>query len=68
MDDPADVIVNFLPSKTRRISPQGVSLFAIDYFDDRLGPLVAQRDNGSTSHNRLTWFFEIRDIPMALTR
>ena len=27
-----------------RISPQGVSLFAIDYFEHWLGPLVARRD------------------------
>ena len=44
IDDPTDVLVNFLPRKTRRISPQGVSLFAIDYFEHWLGPLVARRD------------------------
>ena len=44
MDDPSDVLLNFRPRKTRRISPQGVSLFAIDYFEHWLGPLVARRD------------------------
>jgi putative transposase len=44
IDDPTDVLLNFLPRKTRRISPQGVSLFAIDYFENWLGPLVARRD------------------------
>ncbi len=44
IDDPTDVLLNFLPRKTRRISPQGVSLFAIDYFEHWLGPLVARRD------------------------
>ena len=43
-DDPDHVLLNFLPRTTRRISPQGVSLFAIDYFEHWLGPLVARRD------------------------
>jgi len=43
-DNPFDVLLSFLPNKTRRISPQGVSLFANDYFDPWLGPLVARRD------------------------
>ena len=43
-DDPEQVLLNFLPRTTRRISPQGVSLFAIDYFEQWLGPLVARRD------------------------
>jgi putative transposase len=44
IDDPDQVLLNFLPRTTRRISPQGVSLFAIDYFEQWLGPLVARRD------------------------
>jgi putative transposase len=44
IDDPDHVLLNFLPRTTRRISPQGVSLFAIDYFEHWLGPLVARRD------------------------
>jgi putative transposase len=44
IDDPDHVLLNFLPRKARRISPQGVSLFAIDYFEHWLGPLVALRD------------------------
>lgn len=43
-DDPDQVLLNFLPRTTRRISPRGVSLFAIDYFEQWLGPLVARRD------------------------
>ena len=43
-DTPIDVLLNFLPNKSRRISPQGISLFAIDYFDPWLGPLIARRD------------------------
>ncbi|WP_232816712.1 Mu transposase C-terminal domain-containing protein [Paracoccus zhejiangensis] len=43
-DDAVDVLLNFLPRKTRRITPQGISLFAIDYFESWLGPLVARRD------------------------
>ncbi len=44
IDDPDHVLLNFLPRKARRISPQGVRLFAIDYFEHWLGPLVARRD------------------------
>ena len=44
IDDPDQVLLNFLPRTTRRISPQGVSLFAIDYFEQWLGSLVARRD------------------------
>ncbi|WP_370204718.1 Mu transposase C-terminal domain-containing protein [Pararhodobacter marinus] len=44
IDAPVDVLLNFLPRKTRKISPQGFSLFAIDYFEPWLGPLVARRD------------------------
>jgi putative transposase len=43
-DDPSDVLLNFLPRKTRRLSPQGVSLFAIDYFEHWLGPHISRRD------------------------
>lgn len=44
IDDPEHVLLNFLPRTTRRISPQGVSLFAIDYFEHWLGPFVPRRD------------------------
>lgn len=43
-DEPAEVLLNFLPRTERRISPQGVSLFAINYYEPWLGPLVARRD------------------------
>uniref|UniRef100_UPI00286AB68F Mu transposase C-terminal domain-containing protein n=1 Tax=Tabrizicola sp. TaxID=2005166 RepID=UPI00286AB68F len=44
IDEPDHVLLNFLPRKTRRISPQGVSLFANDYFEHWLGPFIARRD------------------------
>uniref|UniRef100_UPI0026399364 transposase n=1 Tax=Maricaulis sp. TaxID=1486257 RepID=UPI0026399364 len=44
VDDPVDVLLNFLPRKSRRISPQGISLFALDYYEPWLGSLVARRD------------------------
>lgn len=44
IDNPVDVLLNFLPRKKRSISPQGVSVEAIHYFDPWLGPLVARRD------------------------
>lgn len=44
VDDPMAVLVNFMPRELRRISPQGVSLFAIDYYEPWLGRLVARRD------------------------
>ena len=44
VDDPVDVLLNFLPRKAGRISPQGISLFALDYYEPWLGPLVARRD------------------------
>ncbi|GHE06452.1 transposase [Allgaiera indica] len=43
-DDPVNVLLNFLPRAERQITPQGVSLFAVDYFEPWLGPLVARRD------------------------
>lgn len=44
IDVSVDELLNFLPRKTRKISTQGISLFAIDYFEPGLGPLVARRD------------------------
>lgn len=43
-DDPHAVLLNFLPRERRALSPQGIGLFALDYFDPWLAPLVAQRD------------------------
>lgn len=43
-DDPIRVLLAFMPGTERRISPQGVSMFALDYFSPWLGSLVPQRD------------------------
>lgn len=43
-DDPIGVLLAFMPGTERRISPQGVSMFALDYFSPWLGGLVPQRD------------------------
>ncbi len=58
IDAPVDVLLNFLPRKTRKISPQGISLFAIDYFEPWLGLLVARRDR----LNPLDLCYDPRDI------
>ncbi|RUU68752.1 transposase, partial [Mesorhizobium sp. M7A.F.Ca.MR.362.00.0.0] len=39
-DDAMQVLLAFLPVAERRISPQGVSMFALDYFSPWLGSLV----------------------------
>jgi putative transposase len=38
------VLLAFMPGTERRISPQGVSMFALDYYSAWLGELVPQRD------------------------
>lgn len=43
-DDPMRVLLAFLPGAERRLSPQGVSMFALDYYSSWLGGLVPQRD------------------------
>jgi len=43
-DDAMSVLLAFMPGKERRISPQGVSMFALDYYSPWLGALVPQRD------------------------
>ncbi|MFK4532041.1 transposase InsO family protein [Bradyrhizobium ottawaense] len=43
-DDAARVVLAFLPGTERRLSPQGVSMFALDYYSPWLGCLVPQRD------------------------
>ncbi len=48
-DDAARVVLAFLPGAERRLSPQGVSLFALDYYSRWLGwPGPAARPFGST--------------------
>ncbi|WP_245486884.1 Mu transposase C-terminal domain-containing protein [Mesorhizobium sp. M7A.F.Ca.MR.176.00.0.0] len=57
-DDAMQVLLAFLPVAERRISPQGVSMFALDYFSPWLGSLVPQRDR----LGRLELRYDPRDI------
>lgn len=43
-DDPMRILLAFMPGTERRISPQGVSMFALNYYSPWLGALVPQRD------------------------
>ncbi len=43
-DEPLRVLLAFMPGTERRLSPQGVSMFALDYYSPWLGALVPQRD------------------------
>ncbi|WP_340040428.1 transposase family protein [Aminobacter sp. Piv2-1] len=43
-DDPMRVLLAFMPGTERSLSPQGVSMFALDYYSSWLGSLVPQRD------------------------
>lgn len=43
-DDPIRVLLAFMPGTERRISPQGLSMFALDYYSPWLSELVPQRD------------------------
>ena len=38
------ILLAFMPGKERRLSPQGVSMFSLDYYSPWLGALVPQRD------------------------
>ena len=53
-DDPSRVVLAFLPGAERRLTPQGVSLFALDYYSSWLGVLVPRRDRLSRLEVRLT--------------
>ena len=43
-DSAEAVLLNFLPEKQRRLTPQGVELFALHYYAPWLGVLVPERD------------------------
>lgn len=43
-DAPEAVLLNFLPEKRRRLTPQGMELFALHYYAPWLGVLVPERD------------------------
>lgn len=57
-DDPTRVVLSFLPGAKRRLSPQGVSLFALDYYSPWLGGVVPRRDR----LDRLEVRYDPRDI------
>lgn len=57
-DDAVRVVLAFLPGAERRLSPQGVSLFALDYYSPWLGSLVPLRDR----LGRLEVRYDPRDI------
>ena len=57
-DDPARVLLAFMPGSERPVSPQGVSMFALDYYSPWLGGLVPQRDR----LGRLEVRYDPRDI------
>jgi putative transposase len=44
MDAPDRVLLSFLPSATRQLSAQGLSMFALHYYAPWLGSLVTERD------------------------
>jgi putative transposase len=43
-DDPLQALIAFLPGGERRLTPQGVSFEALDYYAPWLGELVPERD------------------------
>jgi len=43
-DDPLQILIAFLPGGERRLTPQGVSVNAIDYYSPWLGVFVPERD------------------------
>ena len=57
-DDPMRILLAFMPRTERRISPQGVSMFALDYYSPWLGALVPQRDR----RGKLEVRYDPRDI------
>ncbi|WP_192250203.1 Mu transposase C-terminal domain-containing protein [Mesorhizobium caraganae] len=63
-DDPMRVLLAFLPGTERRISPQGVSMFALDYYSPWLGGLVPQRDR----LDKLEVRYDPRDISHVYVR
>lgn len=63
-DDPMRVLLAFMPGTERRISPQGVSMFALDYYSSWLGELVPQRDR----LGKLELRYDPRDISHVYAR
>jgi putative transposase len=57
-------VLAFLPGAERRLSPQGVSLFGLDYYSPWLGRLVPRRDR----LGRLEVRYDPRDISHVYVR
>lgn len=57
-DQPHAVLLNFLPGDRRSLSPQGLRMFALDYYSEWLGILVPERDG----LDRLEVRWDPRDI------
>lgn len=63
-DDAMRVLLAFMPATERRISPQGVNMFALDYYSPWLGELVPQRDR----LGKLELRYDPRDISHVYAR
>lgn len=57
-DDPFRVLLHFLPNEQRALTPQGVSINAVDYYSDALGLLIPERDR----LGKLDFRYDPRDI------
>lgn len=64
VDDPHHVRLTFLQGCQRRLSPQGISMFALHYYSSWLGRLVSQRDR----LGKLEVRFDPRDISQIFVR
>ena len=63
-DAPDAVLLNFLPGAQRRLTPQGVQLFALNYYAPWLGVLVPERDR----IDKLEIRYDPRDISRIYVR
>ncbi len=63
-DTPDAVLLNFLPGAQRRLTPQGVELFALHYYAPWLGVLVPERDR----IDKLEIRYDPRDISRIYVR
>lgn len=64
VDDPHHVLLTFLQACQRRLSPQGINMFALHYYSSWLGQLVPQRDR----LGKLEVRFDPRDISHIFVR
>ncbi len=63
-DTPETVLFNFLPTETRVLTPQGISMFALDYYSHWLGAHVPDRDVLGKMHVK----YDKRDISYVYVR